>query len=53
MKMDEIDYLFVVEPSHDIIIYSYKGSLNFKITSTGEAAHSAMKENGFNAINPL
>src|SRR5699024_8987408 len=39
--MEDVDYLFVAEPSHDTIIYSHKGSLNFKITSTGETAHSS------------
>lgn len=51
--MDDVDALFVAEPSHDTIIYSHKGSLNFKITSHGESAHSSMPENGYNAINPL
>lgn len=51
--MDDVDALFVAEPSPDTIIYSHKGSLNFKITSHGETAHSAMPENGYNAINPL
>lgn len=51
--MDDVDCLFVAEPSHDTIIYSHKGSLNFKITSNGEAAHSSMPQNGYNAINPL
>lgn len=51
--MEDVDYLFVAEPSHDTIIYSHKGSLNFKITSTGETAHSSMPANGYNAINPL
>jgi succinyl-diaminopimelate desuccinylase len=51
--MDDVDCLFVAEPSHDTIIYSHKGSLNLRITSRGEAAHSSMPENGYNAINPL
>lgn len=51
--MDDVDCLFVAEPSHDTIIYSHKGSLNLKITSNGEAAHSSMPQNGYNAINPL
>lgn len=51
--MDDVDCLFVAEPSHDTIIYSHKGSLNFKITSNGEAAHSSMPQNGYNAMNPL
>lgn len=51
--MDDVEALFVAEPSHDTIIYSHKGSLNFQITSTGEAAHSSMPQVGYNAINPL
>lgn len=51
--MDDVDYLWVAEPSQDTIIYSHKGSLNLRITSTGEAAHSSMPDQGYNAINPL
>ncbi|MCM3670981.1 ArgE/DapE family deacylase [Mesobacillus maritimus] len=51
--MDDVDYLWVAEPSHDTIIYAHKGSLNFRITSIGEAAHSSMPDQGYNAINPL
>ncbi|WP_138419649.1 ArgE/DapE family deacylase [Aquibacillus sediminis] len=51
--MDDVDYLWVAEPSPDTIIYSHKGSLNFRITSIGEAAHSSMPDQGYNAINPL
>ena len=51
--MDDVDYLWVAEPSHDTIIYSHKGSLNLRVTSIGEAAHSSMPHQGYNAINPL
>ena len=51
--MDDVDYLWVAEPSHDTIIYAHKGSLNLRITSNGEAAHSSMPDQGFNAIHPL
>ena len=51
--MEDVDYLWVAEPSPDVIIYSHKGSLNLRITSTGEAAHSSMPQNGYNALNPL
>lgn len=51
--MDDVDYLWVAEPSHDAIIYSHKGSLNLRVSSHGEAAHSSMPEQGYNAINPL
>ena len=51
--MDDVEYLWVAEPSHDTIIYSHKGSLNLKVTSKGESAHSSMPHLGRNAINPL
>lgn len=51
--MNDADYLWVAEPSHDTIIYSHKGSLNLRVTSAGEAAHSSMPDQGYNAINPL
>lgn len=51
--MEDVDYLWVAEPSHDTIIYAHKGSLNLRVTSTGEAAHSSMPDQGYNAINPL
>ncbi len=51
--MDDVDYLWVAEPSHDTIIYSHKGSLNLRVTSIGEAAHSSMPDQGYNAIIPL
>lgn len=51
--MDDVDYLWVAEPSPETIIYSHKGSLNLRITSHGEAAHSAMPHLGYNALNPL
>ncbi|WP_028274491.1 ArgE/DapE family deacylase [Atopococcus tabaci] len=51
--MDDVDYLWVAEPSPSTIIYSHKGSLNLRVTSTGEAAHSSMPHFGYNAINPL
>ncbi|GGA60413.1 ArgE/DapE family deacylase [Ornithinibacillus halotolerans] len=51
--MEDVEYLWVAEPSHDTIIYSHKGSLNLRITSIGEAAHSSMPDQGYNAINPL
>src|SRR5690606_6830348 len=51
--MDEVDYLWVAEASHEKIIYYTKGSLNLRITSIGEATHSSMPNQGYNAINPL
>lgn len=51
--MDDVDALIVAEPSQDVIVYSHKGSLNFKVTSKGQEAHSAMPHLGYNAIDPL
>ena len=48
--MDDVDALIVAEPSQDVIVYSHKGSLNFKVTSKGQEAHSAMPHLGYNAI---
>lgn len=50
---DDIDALIIAEPSQDNIIYAHKGSMNFKITSTGKASHSSMPELGYNAIDQL
>lgn len=51
--MNDVDCLFVAEPSHDVIIYSHKDSLNFKTTSKSETAHSAIPDQGYNAMKPL
>lgn len=51
--MKDVDYLLIPEPSNDTIIYAHKGSLNMTITSHGQAAHSSMPSEGYNAINPL
>ena len=51
--MEDVEYLWVAEPSHDTIIYAHKGSLNSRVTSIGEATHSSMPEHGYNPINPL
>lgn len=51
--MDDVDALIVAEPSQDVIVYSHKGSMNFKVSSKGQEAHSAMPHLGYNAIDPL
>lgn len=51
--MDDVDALIVAEPSQDVIVYSHKGSLNFKVISQGQEAHSALPQLGYNAIDPL
>lgn len=50
---NDIDALIIAEPSEDNIIYAHKGSMNFKIISTGKASHSSMPELGYNAIDQL
>lgn len=49
----DLDALIIAEPSQDNVIFAHKGSMNFKITSTGKAAHSSMPQLGYNAINQL
>lgn len=51
--MNDVNTLIVAEPSQDVIVYSHKGSLNFKVTSKGKEAHSALPQLGYNAIDPL
>lgn len=51
--MDDVDALIVAEPSQDVIVYSHKGSMNFKVSSKGQEAHSAMPHLGYNTIDPL
>lgn len=51
--MDDVDALIVAEPSQDVIVYSHKGSMNFKVTSKGKEAHSSMPHLGYNAIDSL
>lgn len=50
---EDIDYLWVTEPSVGDIIYSHKGSMNFRVDSYGLAAHSSAPELGHNAITTL
>ena len=50
---DDLAALVIAEPSQDALIYAHKGSMNIRITSTGQAAHSSMPDLGYNAINPL
>lgn len=52
-QMDDVDYLWVTEPSVDDIIFSHKGSMNYRVDSIGEAAHSSMPHLGHNAIDTL
>ncbi|HFR4577676.1 TPA: ArgE/DapE family deacylase [Streptococcus suis] len=51
--VDDLDGLLIGEPCNIGIIYAHKGSLNYKVTSKGTAAHSSMPELGNNAIEHL
>lgn len=51
--MDEVEAMIIAEPTGQVINYANKGSMNFKVTSRGKAAHSSMPKAGKNAIEPL
>lgn len=51
--MDDVDALLIGEPSGYNIAYAHKGSVDIRITSQGQAAHSSMPEQGYNALDPL
>ncbi|MCJ1655281.1 ArgE/DapE family deacylase [Staphylococcus sp. NRL 16/872] len=51
--MNDVDALIIAEPSEQNIVYAHKGSMDFKITSKGRAAHSSVPVIGQNAIKPL
>ena len=40
--MNNVDALIIAEPSETNIVYAHKGSMDYKITSKGKAAHSAL-----------
>ncbi|KFE42114.1 ArgE/DapE family deacylase [Staphylococcus agnetis] len=52
-EMDDVDALVIAEPSEKMLVYAHKGSMDFRITSKGRAAHSSMPVIGQNAIKPL
>ncbi|PTE74361.1 ArgE/DapE family deacylase [Staphylococcus devriesei] len=51
--MDDVDALIIAEPSEQNIVFAHKGSMDYKITSKGQAAHSSVPVLGKNAIKPL
>ncbi|MFC6275006.1 ArgE/DapE family deacylase [Levilactobacillus tangyuanensis] len=51
--MDDVSALLIGEPSGYNLFSSHKGSMDIKLTSRGQAAHSSMPELGANAIDPL
>lgn len=50
---EDLSALIIGEPSAHDIIYAHRGSMDIRLTSQGEAAHSSMPEKGFNALHPL
>lgn len=50
---DHIDALIIGEPSNGDVVFATKGSILYKVTSKGIAAHSSTPEAGYNAIAPL
>lgn len=50
---NDIDALVIGEPSGDEIIYGHRGSMDVRITSYGEMAHSSIPEKGYNALDPV
>ncbi|MCG7339110.1 ArgE/DapE family deacylase [Staphylococcus sp. ACRSN] len=51
--MDDVEALVIAEPCQDMLVYAHKGSMDYKIKSTGKSAHSSMPIIGVNAIKPL
>ncbi|UXR86972.1 ArgE/DapE family deacylase [Staphylococcus felis] len=51
--MDDVDALIIAEPSETMLVYAHKGSMDYRITSKGKAAHSSMPIVGRNSIQPL
>ncbi|WEV58212.1 ArgE/DapE family deacylase [Ligilactobacillus acidipiscis] len=51
--IDDVDALVIGEPTNGQIIYAHSGSFNYRITSTGQAAHSSTPTRGINAIQGL
>lgn len=51
--MDDVDALLISEPTGKMTYTAQKGSLQYKIVSTGKAAHSSIPEEGINSILPI
>lgn len=48
---DDLDGLIIAEPSSaNSFVTAHKGSMSYKVTSTGKASHSSMPQEGINAI---
>lgn len=51
--MKDVDALLIGEPTGYNLFSAHKGSMDVRLTSQGQAAHSSMPELGANAIDPL
>ncbi|AVK63742.1 succinyl-diaminopimelate desuccinylase [Lactobacillus sp. CBA3606] len=51
--MQDVDALLIGEPSGYNIAFAHKGSIDSRIDSAGQTAHSSMPEQGYNALDPL
>lgn len=52
-QADDLDALLVGEATGGDVIYAHAGSINYRLASTGKAAHSSTPEVGVNALTPL
>ncbi|SUM64245.1 succinyl-diaminopimelate desuccinylase [Staphylococcus hominis] len=50
---DDLDALLIAEPSYPSLVYGHKGSMDYRITSSGKSSHSSTPFLGENAINSL
>ncbi|WP_099203471.1 ArgE/DapE family deacylase [Miniphocaeibacter massiliensis] len=48
---DDLSALIIGEPAGTSIVYTHKGSINYRVKSTGKEAHSSAPAQGINAIN--
>lgn len=51
--IDDADALLIGEPCNVGVVYAHKGSLNYKVISKGQAAHSSEPKIGINAVENL
>lgn len=51
--VDDVDAILIAEPCNLGVVYAHKGSLNYKVSSKGVAAHSSTPEIGKNAVEHL
>ncbi|QLL69209.1 ArgE/DapE family deacylase [Lactobacillus sp. 3B(2020)] len=50
---NDLDALLVGEATGGDVVYAHAGSINYRLTSIGKAAHSSTPEAGVNALTPL